>query len=94
MVARKRLIERVDRDRAADVAAGYSTTVEASVTALDVVSRQPRRIELKAEVAYSDRTINTAGAVVRSTDPGSFSITYILGRDGDQWRLTAYIPKP
>ncbi len=94
VVARKRLIERVDRDRAADVAAGYSTTVEASVTALDVVSRQPRRIELKAEVAYSDRTINAAGAVVRSTDPGSFSITYILGRDGDQWRLTAYIPNP
>ena len=94
VVARERLIERVDWERAADVAAGYITTVEATITALDVVSRQPRRIELMAEVAYSDKTINAAGEVVRSTDPGSFSITYILGRDGDQWRLTAYIPKP
>ena len=93
VVARKRLIERVDQERAADVAAGNTTVVKASVTTVDVVSRQPRRIELKAEVAYSDRTINGSGAVVRRTKPGILSITYILGRDGDQWRLTAYIPQ-
>ena len=93
VVARPRLIERVDQERAADFAAGNTTVVEASVTALDVVSRQPRRIELKAEVAYSDSTTNGSGAVVRRTKPGSLSITYILGRDGDQWRLTAYIPQ-
>ena len=93
VVARPRLIERVDQERAVDVAAGNTTVVEASVTALDVVSRQPRRIELKAEVAYSDSTTNGSGAVVRRTKPGSLSITYILGRDGDQWRLTAYIPQ-
>ena len=93
VVARQRLIQRVDQDREADVAAGNTTVVNASVTALDVVSRQPRRIELTAEVAYSDSTINGSGAVVRSTKPGSLSVTYILGRDGDQWRLTAYIPQ-
>ena len=93
VVARQRLIEQVDQERAAAVAAGNTTVVKASVTSLEVVSRQPRRIELKAEVAYSDSTTDRSGSVVDRTEPGSLTITYILGRDGDQWRLTAYIPQ-
>ena len=93
VVARPRLIDQVDQDRAAAVAAGTTTVVKASVTSLEVVSRQPRRIELTAEVAYSDSTTDRSGSVVDRTEPGSLRITYILGRDGDQWRLTAYIPK-
>ena len=45
------------------------------------------------EVAYSDSTTDRSGSVVDRTEPGSLTITYILGRDGDQWRLTAYIPQ-
>ena len=93
VVARQRLIDQVDQERAAAVAAGNTTVVKASVTSLEVVSRQPRRIELKAEVAYSDSTTDRSGSVVDRTEPGSLTITYILGRDGDQWRLTAYIPQ-
>ena len=93
VVARQHLIAQVDQERAAAVAAGNTTVVKASVTSLEVVSRQPRRIELTAEVAYSDRTTDRSGSVVDRTEPGSLRITYILGRDGDQWRLTAYIPQ-
>ena len=93
VVARQRLIDQVDQERAAAVVAGTTTVVKASVTSLEVVSRQPRRIELKAEVAYSDSTTDRSGSVVDRTEPGSLTITYILGRDGDQWRLTAYIPQ-
>ena len=93
VVARQHLIDRVDQERAAAVAAGNTTVVKASVTSLEVVSRQPRRIELTAEVAYSDSTTDRSGSVVDRTEPGSLRITYILGRDGDQWRLTAYIPQ-
>ena len=93
VVARQRLINQVDQERAAAVAAGTTTVVKASVTSLDVVSRQQRRIELQAQVAYSDSTTDRSGTVVDRTEPGNLTITYILGRDGDQWKLTAYIPQ-
>ena len=93
VVARQRLIDRVDQQRAADAAAGNTTVVKAAVTSLEVVSRTPRRIELKAQVAYSDSTTDQSGTVVDRTDPTSLTITYILGRDGDQWKLHEYLSK-
>ncbi len=93
VVARQRLIDRVDQQREADVAAGNTTVVKAAVTSLEVVSRTPRRIELKAQVAYSDSTTDQSGTVVDRTDPTSLTITYILGRDGDQWKLHEYLSK-
>ena len=93
VVARQRLIDRVDQQRAADVAAGNTTVVKAAVTSLDVVSRQPRRIELKAQIAYSDSTTDQSGIVMDSTEPTSLTITYIFGRDGDQWKLHEYLSK-
>ena len=92
VVARDRLVTRVQEEQAADAAAGQRKTVKASVTALNVVSRAPNRIEIKAQVAYSDQTIDPAGQVVNTTPPATLSITYILGRDGDQWKLHEYIP--
>ena len=67
--------------------------MDASVTSLELVSRQPRRIELKADLNYTDRTTDAAGTVVDRTQPRNLRIIYILGRDGAQWRLTAYIPQ-
>ena len=92
VVARDRLVTRVDEEQAADAAVGQRKTVKASVTALNVVSRAPNRIELKAQVDYSDQTIDPAGQVISTTPPATLSITYILGRDGDQWKLHEYIP--
>ena len=91
-VARNPLVEDVRRKRAADAADGLTQTIDASVTSVDVVSRTASRIELRAQVAYSDRTLNKAGTVVDKTSPRTFTITYIFGRDGRQWKLHAYIP--
>ena len=93
VVARPHMLKQVNQERAAAVAAGTTTWVQAAVTSLEVVSRQPRRIELMATVDYTDSTRDRSGTVLRTTGPSSLSITYILGRDGTQWRLTAYIPR-
>ena len=93
VVARQHMVEQVNQTRRADAAAGTITSVQATVTSMEVVSRQPRRIELMAAVDYTDSTKDRSGTVLRSTGPSSLRITYILGRDGNQWRLTAYIPR-
>ena len=90
-VARPHLIKRVDAQRAADVASGRSTTVEAVATNIQVVSRQPRRIEVNTRIRYSDRTLDRSGQVVDETKPVVLPLTYIVGRDGDQWKLHEYL---
>ena len=91
VVAREPLVERVEVERAADAAIGRSKSIEASITSIEVVDRQPQRIELLAEVAYSDRLQGADGAVIEETAPTDFVVTYVLGRDGTQWRLHDYI---
>ena len=93
VVARPRLTEAVNQQRAADVAAGRTLVVNASVTALELVSRKPSRIEVQADVAYTDSLVDGSGVVLKRTEPRTLELTYILGRDGDQWRLTAYMPR-
>ena len=92
VVARDPLVKRVERERAADAAEGRSKAIDASVTSIDVVDRKPLRIELRAQVAYSDRLQDADGAVIDETTPRDFSVTYVLGRDGTQWRLHDYMP--
>ena len=90
-VARDRLLRRVQAERNADAALGRTKTIKASVTSVDVVSRTPRRIAVKAEVDYSDQTIDRSGTVVDQTPPGALTVTYVLGRDGKEWKLHEYI---
>ena len=92
IVARDPLVKRVERERTTDEAAGRLKLIDASITSIDVVDRKPLRIELRAQVAYSDRLQGADGAVIDETAPSDFSVTYVLGRDGKQWRLHAYIP--
>ena len=91
VVAREPLVKRVEVERAADAAIGRSKSIEASITSIEVVDRQPQRIELLAQVAYSDRLQGADGAVIEETAPTDFVVTYVLGRDGTQWRLHDYI---
>jgi len=91
VVARDPLVKRVETERAADAAAGRSKSIDASITTIEVVDRQPRRIELLAQVAYSDRLQDADGAVIEETAPTDFIVTYVLGRDGKQWRLHDYM---
>ena len=92
VVARQPLVKRVEQERAADQAAGRSKSIDASITSIEVVDRKPQRIELLAQVAYSDRLQAADGTVIDETAPTDFSVTYVLGRDGTQWRLHDYIP--
>ncbi|WP_255475936.1 ARC6/PARC6 family protein [Synechococcus sp. BIOS-E4-1] len=91
-IARAGLINQVRQQRSADQSAGLTQKVEASIDFMRVISRTPQRIELRADVDYSDQTLNAAGTVVNSTAPKSLKVTYILGRDEDGWRLQAYAP--
>jgi hypothetical protein len=91
-IARAELIKQVRLQRAADQSEGRTQRVEASVDFMRVISRTPNRIELRADVDYSDETLNAAGTVVERTAPTSLKVTYILGRDDDGWRLQAYQP--
>ena len=92
VVAREPLVKRVEQERDADKAAGRSKSIDASITSIEVVDRKPQRIELLAQVAYSDRLQAADGTVIDETAPTDFSVTYVLGRDGTQWRLHDYIP--
>ena len=92
VVAREPLVKRVEQERDADQAAGRSKSIDASITSIEVVDRKPQRIELLAQVAYSDRLQAADGTVIDETAPTDFSVTYVLGRDGTQWRLHDYIP--
>ena len=92
VVARDHMVQKVLQEQAADASAGLSKVIDASVTSVELVSRTAQRIEVMAQIAYADQTINAEGAVTDQTPPGTLSVRYILGRDGDQWRLQAFIP--
>ncbi len=91
-IARAGLITQVNRQRAADQAAGVTQKVEANIDFMRVVSRKPRRIELRADVEYRDETLNAAGAVVKRTKQQSLKRTYILGREDGRWLLLDFRP--
>jgi hypothetical protein len=90
-VARDGLIQQLEAERQADAATGARQTVKATITSVEVVSRSPQRIELRARVAYSDQRLDADGKVIDRTPPTTLPVTYILGRDGRDWRLHAYI---
>ena len=89
-VARSGLLDQVQNERTRDAAAGTTQNIQTFITFIDVVSRTPQRIEVKAQVNYSDERLNAAGEVIERTAPATYPITYVLERDADQWRLEAY----
>ena len=89
-VARPGLLDRVQSERRRDQASGSSQAITASIGSLRVVSVTPNRLEVRAEVNYADQRLDAAGTVVDTTSATTFPVTYVLGRDGTQWRLEAY----
>ena len=90
-IARERLQKRVVDERAADSAAGHRQLIEAMVTSAEPVSAAANRIEIRAQIEYKDRTVDGDGDVVDQTAPTAFTIRYVFGRDGQQWKLHEYI---
>ena len=90
-VAREGLLDQVQEERSRDAAAGTTQVVKASITSAELVSRTANRIELRAQVAYSDQRLDAAGEVIDTTAAVTLPVTYVLGRDGKRWRLHAYV---
>ncbi|QNJ25277.1 cell division protein ZipN [Synechococcus sp. SYN20] len=91
-VARPVLVGRVRDQQEALSGDGLVQKVQASITSIQTLSATPSRIEVRAQLTYDDQTLNDQGEVVAETPVGNLSVTYILGRDPDGWRLQAYIP--
>ena len=90
-VARPGLLDQVQEERDRDAAARTTQVVKASITSAELVSLSANRIELRAQVAYSDQRLDAAGAVIETTPARTLPVTYVLGRDGKRWRLHAYV---
>lgn len=89
-LARDNQVERLEAERNADAARGESQTVEARITALEVVERSPSRIAIRATLAYADTRLGSGGAVIERTPATSLSNQYVFARDGQTWRLVAF----
>ncbi len=90
-VARGELVKRVQEERSKDKALGESQIINASITSIKLVSRTPKRIEVKAKLVYKDQRNNSSGEIISQTSIPSLKVTYILGREKDLWQLVDYI---
>ncbi|HGY5536150.1 MAG TPA: IMS domain-containing protein [Prochlorococcus sp.] len=81
------LVQRVNQARAEDEGLGETQKIEAKISSVEVVSQTPIRIAVKAVVAYRDQRLDAAGKVIEQTPQTNLSLTYILGRDQDRWRV-------
>ncbi len=91
-IARPNQIERLRSERRRDRARGQSQQIQAEVSTLRFRDRSPRRIEVEAEIAYSDRLLDASGKELERTAPTNLRNVYVFGRDGETWRLAASSP--
>ena len=90
-VARAQLVKRVKEERLKDQALRESQIIEASITSLKIVSQTPKRIEVKAKIAYRDQRSSSSGEIISETSIPSLKVTYILGREKNLWQVVDYI---
>ena len=77
---------------------GGFSTYEAPLDISNVALVSPKtgkatriRIEVKANLLYTDKRINALDKIISETSIPSLSVNYILGRKGDLWQLVDYI---
>jgi len=92
-VARAALRQRVLQERQQDRVRGRRQSIEARIEEMKVKSRQPGRIEVVAKVSYRERLLSADDQLIEETDPLDLSVTYLVGRDGQEWRLHDYISR-
>ena len=91
-LARGAPVQRLTAERAQDRARGRTQSIQAQVASLAIQQRSPQRIEVVAELRYSDSTRDSAGKEVDRTPATTLRNIYVFGRDGDTWRLAASRP--
>ena len=91
-LAREAPLQRLTAERAQDRARGRTQSIQVQVASLAIQQRSPQRIEVVAELRYSDSTRDSAGKEVDRTPATTLRNVYVFGRDGDTWRLAASRP--
>jgi hypothetical protein len=91
-LARGAPVQRLTAARAQDRARGRTQNIQVQVESLAIQQRSPQRIEVVAELRYSDSTRDSAGKEVDRTPATTLRNVYVFGRDGDTWRLAASRP--
>ncbi|MFS6828290.1 IMS domain-containing protein [Cyanobium sp. ATX-6F1] len=91
-LARAPQVDRLNRQRREDEAAGLSQAIDSSVRRFTITSRSANRIEAEVELRYSDELRNSQGKVLERTPEGSRSNRYVFGRDGKTWKLVFFRP--
>ena len=91
IVAWPALVTSVKDQRGRDATANQSQRIKASINSLEIISRTPLRIEVRAVVDYSDQRLASNGRVLEATPPTTLNLRYILGRNGNLWQLRTYV---
>ena len=91
IIARNKLVERVLDQRKKDLSLKRFQETEAIINSIELVSQTNKRIEVKASISYKDRILNDNGELVSETSIPVLNVTYILGREKEQWQLVDYI---
>ncbi|MCS5698859.1 IMS domain-containing protein [Cyanobium sp. FGCU-52] len=88
-LARAATVQRLEEERREDRSRGELQKLDVRVKDLAIDERNPQRIAITAELAYSDRRLDERGREVERTAPTTLRNVYIFGRDGGTWRLAA-----
>jgi hypothetical protein len=89
-LAREAQVQRLESERNSDAALGETQTIDARVSGLQVLERSPARIEIQANLTYSDSRLGSGGAVIERTASTNLTNRYVFARDGQIWRLAAF----
>ncbi len=90
-VARQALVSRVAKERSKDKSRGEIQSINAIISSVNLINRTNRRIEVKADLRYSDQRVNSLGDIISQTSIPSLKVTYILGREKGVWKIVDYI---
>ncbi len=91
LIARKQLTEKLLEQRKKDKSLNRFQETEAVIKLIDLVSQTNKRIEVKAIISYKDKLLNESGDLISETSIPVLNVTYILGREKEQWQLVDYI---
>ncbi len=90
-IARRPLLESVNKERAKDAKLGQKQFIDASIYSIRVINRTPKRIEVKARINYKDIRLDSSGKKIDDTSNPNLKVTYIIGRYGEPWLLHYYV---
>ena len=91
LIARKQLIDKLLDQREKDDSLNRFQETEAVIKSIDLVSQTNKRIQVKAIISYKDKLLNESGDLISETSIPVLNVTYILGREKEQWQLVDYI---